>query len=82
MNIINATVLRNNLSDSLNEVIKKKGYLLIARKKKIVSALVDIELFEDLVALSNNKYLKSINKSREEYKKGDVFIHDEVFGEI
>ena len=82
MNVVNATVLRNNLSDSLNEVLNKKSYLLIARKNKIVSALVDIELFEDLIALSNKKYLASIKKARDEYKKKDIFSHEEVFGEL
>ena len=78
MNIVNATVLRNNLADTIKEV-GKKNYLLIANRGKIISALVDVELFEDLLAL---KYLKSIKKAREEYEKGEIFSHAEVFGEI
>lgn len=82
MNIINATVLRNNLSDALNEVSGDKDYLLVAKKGKITSALVNIDLFEDLLALSNNDYLKSIKAAREDYKKGDVFSHEQIFGEV
>lgn len=82
MNIINATVLRNNLADSIKEVQKRKDYLLIAKRGKISSALVSLDLLEDLLELSDTKYLESIKKSREEYEKGDVFSHDEVFGEI
>lgn len=82
MNIISSTVLRNNLADALSEVNKKKDFLLVAKKGKITSALVNIDLFEDLLALANKKYLKSIKKSREEYRKGDVFTHEEVFGEV
>ena len=82
MNIVNATVLRNNLSDALNAVSGDKNYLLIAKKGKISSALVNIDLFEDLLALSNKDYLKSIKKAREDYKKGDVFSHEQIFGEI
>jgi len=82
MNIITSTVLRNNLSDSLKEVTEKKDYLLVAKKGKVTSALVNIDLFEDLMALVNKKYVKSIKKAREEYKKGDFFSHAEVFGEI
>ena len=82
MNIVNATVLRNNLSDALNEVSGDKDYLLVAKKGKITSALVNIDLFEDLLALSNNDYLKSIKAAREDYKKGNVFSHEQIFGEI
>lgn len=82
MNIINATVLRNNLSDAIKEVKEKRDYLLVAKRGEITSALVDIELFEDLLALTNKKYLASIKKARKEYKKGDVFSHEQAFGEL
>ncbi|KKR25700.1 MAG: hypothetical protein UT57_C0058G0004 [Microgenomates group bacterium GW2011_GWC1_39_7] len=52
MNIINTTVLRNNLADALSEVAKKKDFLLVAKKGKITSAIVNIDLFEDLLALA------------------------------
>ncbi|KKQ95030.1 MAG: hypothetical protein UT20_C0032G0004 [Candidatus Levybacteria bacterium GW2011_GWA1_39_11] len=82
MNIINTTVLRNNLADALSEVAKKKDFLLVAKKGKITSAIVNIDLFEDLLALANKNYLKTIEKARKEYKKGDIFTHEEVFGQI
>lgn len=82
MNIINTTVLRNNLASALEEVQKKNKYLLIARKKKITSAIVNIDLFEDLLALANKKYVNSIKEAREEYEKGDIFTHEQAFGEI
>lgn len=81
MNIITTTILRNNLADALKEV-KNKDYLLVAKKGKITSALVNIDLFEDLLALVNKKYVKSIQKARKEYKNGDFFSHDQVFGNI
>ena len=82
MNIVNATVLRNNLSDALNEVNKGKDFLLVAKKGKIISALVNIDLFEDLLAFSNKDYLKSIKEARADYRKGNIFSHDQIFGEI
>ena len=82
MQTVNATVLRNNLSGAVNTINKKKDYLLVAKRGKVVSALVNIDFFEDLLALSNKKYLASIKKAREEYKKGQVFSHEDVFGEI
>ncbi|MEX2028286.1 MAG: type II toxin-antitoxin system Phd/YefM family antitoxin [Candidatus Curtissbacteria bacterium] len=81
MNVVSASILRNNLSDSLKEVAKK-DYLLVARKGKITSALVNIDLFEDLMALADKKYLASIKKARDEYKNGNVLTHDQVFGEL
>jgi len=82
MNIINAAVLRNNLADTINSLGQDREYFLVAKNKKITSALVDIDLFEDLLALSNSNYLESIKKAREEYKKGDFVSHEEAFGEI
>lgn len=81
MNIVSSTILRNNLSDSLSEV-NKKDFLLVARKGKINSALVNIDFFEDLLALADKKYLASIKKARAEYKNNDFLTHEQVFGEI
>ena len=51
MNVINSTVLRSNLSDSLKEIETKKGFLLVAKRGKITSALVNLDLFEDLLEI-------------------------------
>ena len=80
--VISTTILRNNLADTLKEVSKKKDYILVAKKGKLVSALVNLDFFEDLLALTSKKYLNSIKKSRQEYKKGEIFSHEEAFGEI
>ncbi len=80
--VISTTILRNNLADTLKEVSKKKDYILVAKKGKLVSALVNLDFFEDLLALTSKKYLNSIKKSRQEYKNNQVFSHEQVFGEI
>jgi PHD/YefM family antitoxin component YafN of YafNO toxin-antitoxin module len=82
MNIVSATILRNNFADALSEVNKKKNFLLVAKQGKITSALVNIDLFEDLLALTNKNYLNSIKQARKEYKNGDFLNHEQVFGEI
>lgn len=82
MNVITTTILRNNLAQTLNEVSSRKNYLLISKKGRISSAIVNIDLFEDLMALMNKSYLKSIKQAREEYKKGQYFSHEQAFGEI
>lgn len=81
MNIVNATVLRNNLADTLKEV-KKKDYLLVAKRGDITSAIVDIDYFEDLLAATSPKYIESIKRAREDIKKGRVKTFEEVFGEV
>ena len=81
--IVQATTLRNNLSDTLDTVEnKKQEYLLVARKGKISAALINIDVLEDFLASSSPRFLKSIKKAREQFKKGEYFTHKEVFGEI
>jgi len=82
MNIVNATTLRNNLADATKEVLTKRDYLLVSKRGKIKSALVNIDLFEDLLALANKRYLKTIKRAREDYEKNEVLTHEQVFGEI
>lgn len=77
-----ATTLRNNQADVLGEVAKKHKYLLVTKKGKPISALVNLDFFEDLLALTSPKYLQSIKKAREEYKRGEYFTHEEVFGKL
>jgi len=82
MNVINATTLRNNLSDAISKINKDKDYMLIAKRGKVNSVIVDIDYFEDLLEQTNNKYLKSIIEARKQAAAGEVFTHEEIFGEI
>jgi PHD/YefM family antitoxin component YafN of YafNO toxin-antitoxin module len=82
MNIVNATTLRNHLADTLKEISRKKDFFLVSKKSEISSVLVNIDLFEDLLALTDTDYLASIKKARKEYENGDVFSHDQVFGKL
>ena len=81
--IIPSSLLHSHSSDVLKEVSsQKKAYLLITKRNKPVSAIVNLDLFEDLLAASNSEYLKSIKEARQDYKKGHVSTHEEVFGEL
>ncbi len=82
MNIVSTTTLRNNLSDAVKKIAKKKDYLLVSKNGKITSALVDIDLFEDLLDASNKEFMASVKKARAEYEKGEVFTHEQVFGDL
>ena len=61
---------------------KNMDYMLVTSRGKVVSALVNIDFFEDLMASQNQKYKDEIKKSREEAKKGNVYTFEEVFGGI
>ena len=79
---IPVTTLRNNLADVLKELARKRPYLLVTKKGEPISALVDLDFFEDLLALSSPEYLKSIKEAREQYKRGKYYTHEEVFGKL
>jgi len=80
--VVQASVLRNHLADAINEAGSQEKFLLVARNKDVVSALVDIDFFEDLLASRSKGYLKSIREARLQYKKGQLFSHQEVFGKL
>lgn len=79
---IGSTTLRSNLSSVLKTVATKEDYLVVTRKGSPTSALVNLDFFEDLLALASPKYLKSIEEARRDYKKGQVARHEEIFGEL
>ena len=79
---IAATTLRSHLSDALKSVAGSQELLLITKKNKPVSAIVDIDFLEDLLAAASHDYVKSIREAREDLKKGRLFTHDQVFGKL
>ena len=78
---IDVTDLRNNMSDAL-DTVKAGSMLIVKRRGKDQVAIVDIDLFEDYLATQNPEYLKSIAEARAQYKRGEVFTMEEVFGDI
>lgn len=79
---VTASTLRNHIADVLKDVSQKKDYMLVIRNNRPVSAIVNLDFFEDLLAVSSRPYLESIRKAREDYKKGRTYSHVEVFGKI
>ncbi len=79
---VTTTILRNNLADVLAEVSQERDYLLVTKKGNPISALVNLDFFENLLSATSSKYLKSIEQSREEYERGEVYTHEQVFGKL
>lgn len=80
--VVTTTVLRDNLSSVLAEVAEERDYLLVTKKGDPISALVNLDFFEDLLAATSPKYLESVRKAREQYVRGEVYTHEQVFGEL
>lgn len=77
---VDMTTLRNHFADVVSEVAVRKDYILVTRKSRPMAALVNLDLLEDLLALSNKEYLESIRQARKDYRQGKTLSHGEVFG--
>lgn len=78
---ISVAKLRSNLSDALDS-LDDESVLVVTKRGKDQVAIIDIDRFEDLLAASDPEYLESIAEAREQVKRGEVFTHDEVFGDL
>lgn len=80
--VIKSSMLRNHLFDALKEISHNEKFLFITNKGEIVSALVNIDFFEDLLMKFSKKYKESIKEARSDYKQGNIFSEEDVFGDI
>lgn len=80
--VVDSSTLRSHWADVIEEISKKRDYVLVTKRDKPVTALVNLDLFEDLLALTSLDYRKSIQEARQDYKKGRVFTRKDVFGDI
>lgn len=76
---IDASSMRKNLSDVLDAVRGDNNLILVKRHGKVESALINIDALEDLLAVQNPEYVKSISEAR---KSKDLYTPEEVFGDI
>ena len=75
---VTVSELRGNLADSL-EAVKGDEILIVTRRGKNERAIIDIDMLEDLLAVTNPEYLKTIKEAR---SSKVYFSHEEVFGDI
>ena len=75
---IDTTDLRNNLSEVIDSV--KSGETIIVKKRgKMRVVMVDLDDYEDLLAVSDPEYVKSIVEARAEKT---FHTPEEVFGDL
>lgn len=80
--VIKSSMLRNHLFDALKEIAHNEKFLFVTNKGEIVSALVNIDFFEELLMRFSKKYKESIKEAREDYKRGNIFSEEDVFGDV
>ena len=78
---VRSSILRESLSEILKSVEKGEKFL-VTKRGQPVGGIVNLGLFEDILALSSPSFTKSIKISREEYKKGQYLTLDEVIKDL
>jgi PHD/YefM family antitoxin component YafN of YafNO toxin-antitoxin module len=76
---IDASIMRKNLSEALDTVRDTKSILLVRRRGNVESALIDIDMLEDLLAVQDPEYIKSIAEAR---ASKEWYTPEEVFGDL
>ena len=76
---IDASMMRKNLSEALDTVRDTKSIILVKRRGNVESALIDIDTLEDLLAVQDPEYVKSIAEAR---ASKEWYTPEEVFGDI
>lgn len=74
----NMTNLRSNLADALDQVADG-DIVLVKRRGKPDTALIDSDLLEDYVAATNPRIIKKVAKARAEK---ETIPFDEVFADV
>ena len=75
---IDATDLRNNLSEAIDSV--KPGQALLVKKRgKLRVAIVDLDEYEDMLAVADPEYVKSIAAARASQQRYSL---EEVFADV
>ena len=75
---VSASDLRTNLADALDTVVNE-DILIVTRRGKKEKAIIDLDRLEDLLAISDPAYLKTIQAAR---NSKEYFSHEEVFGDL
>ena len=79
---IDATTLRNNLSDAIKEVNRTGHPLIVSHRRLPKAVLMDIGEFEDYLASQDPEFLKTIAKARAEVKAGKVVPFEKIYAEV
>ncbi len=80
---INSSLLRDNLSDTLDSVEKtKQQILLIQRHGETDAALVNVDFLEAMLDSLDKKLMTELKHARQQIKEGKTATFLEVFGDL
>ena len=79
---IDSTVFRSNFKSTFDMVKKSKKPLIIKQRNVPSFVLVDIDEYEDYLDSINKDLQKHVKEAREQIKKGQVFLFEDVFENI
>lgn len=79
---IRASTLRSDFKDALDHIKKTKQPLIITERGTPTSVLITIDEYEDQLASYDATLAAEVKNARGEYKRGEVFTFDDVFGKV
>jgi antitoxin YefM len=82
LSLSNARTKLPQIVKSVNEEFDRIVITVNGTSKAMVIAPEEIEAYEETIAtLSNTETMKALVQSEKDWKNGDVYSHDDVFGE-
>lgn len=81
--ILPITKVKRNLLDIVKSMEKDESTIALTKNGQPVSVIMTLSRYESLMEtidiLSDKNILKSLEKSKEDFKSGNVLSHDEVW---
>ena len=74
--------VRSNLPDFVTKVGKGGKHLVITRNGKAAAVMISPEELETLEIKADKNLLLSIARAQEDFRRGKVFSHEDVFADV
>ncbi len=74
--------VRGRLSELVKKVSKMKKHLIITRNGRPEAVMLSPEELETLEVKADKKLLQSILRAEEDIKEGNIYSHQDVFGDV
>ena len=82
LSLSNVRIKLPQIVKSVSEEFNRIVITVNGTSKAMVIAPEEIEAYEETIAtLSNTETMKALVQSEKDWKNGDVYSHDDVFGE-
>ena len=75
---ISSAELRGNLAKTLDEVVGSNQPIIVQRHRDTSVALIDADYMEDILLLTDEKFVKSLRQARRDVAAGRTYTLEEV----